>query len=89
MLLILLLLLPLAGASLMAVRPGLGGRFAFGWSLMPILIIVLLGLRFADAGGGTVAEWSLSWMPDAGIHLLFAVDGAMWRTSTRLEIGRR
>ncbi len=74
-----LLLAPLTGAALLAAWRGAGertaGRFAAWWSLLPILLVALLGSRGTD---GTMADWTLPWIPDAGINLSFAVDGTSW-----------
>jgi NADH-quinone oxidoreductase subunit M len=76
-----LLLVPLIGAALLAAWRGAGdraaGRFAAGWSLIPIVLVALLGFRGAN-DKGLMADWSLDWIPDAGITLSFAVDGTSW-----------
>lgn len=72
MLLLSLLLLPLIGAMVLALRPGLGGKFAAAWSVLPLAVI---GLIIGSSHGGAAAEWSLDWMPDAGIELAFRADG--------------
>jgi NADH-quinone oxidoreductase subunit M len=100
MLLLSLLLLPLLGAVLIAVWPGLGrmcaGRFAIAWAVLPVLLVAAIAFQ-----GG--AAWSLPWMPDANINLAFSVDGTSWlfllltswvtlfalAVSARLNIGDR
>ncbi len=77
MFLLLLILLPLAGATLLALQPRLGargaGRFTAIWSLLALLLAGSLG-----ASGNTTREWSLPWIPDANIALRFSVDGISW-----------
>src|ERR1035437_2514637 len=79
MMLLSLLLLPLLGAVLIGVWPGLArqcaGRLAITWAVLPL--VVLAALQFQPAAGvpGVLAEWSLPWMPDANIQLAFSVDG--------------
>ena len=74
MLLISLILFPLLGALLLAFLPkpdrGPAGHLAMAWSLLTMFLIIGLG--------GNVPpheEWSLPWMPGAGMELRFVVDG--------------
>ena len=77
-----LLLLPLAGAALIAVWPGLcracAGRFAILWALVPVILVAAIGYRGTGAANGVMAAWSQPWMTDAHISLTFAVDGTSW-----------
>ena len=77
MFLLLLILLPLAGAALLALQPRLdakgAGRFTAGWALLSLLLAAALG-----ASGNTRREWSLPWIPDADIALRFSMDGISW-----------
>ncbi len=79
MLLLSFLLLPLLGAVLLAVSPGFGrlhaGRFAIGWSVVPLVLLAAMEFQHTGSSGGVMTEWSLPWMPDARIHLTFSVDG--------------
>ena len=79
MLLLTLLLLPLVGAALLAVWPGLGRMSAVSlatvWSVLPLVLLAAMQFQHTGTGGGVMAEWSLPWMPDANIHLTFSVDG--------------
>jgi NADH-quinone oxidoreductase subunit M len=69
-----LLLLPLTGAVLLSVQHRLdarsSGRFAMIWAM--------LGVFIACGVGKTGTEWSLPWLPDAGMNLRFSVDGISW-----------
>ena len=85
MLLPILLLLPLLGAALIAVWPGLGracaGRFATIWAVLPVVLVAWLGLHGGSGdprSQGMMAAWSQPWIPDAQISLSFAVDGTAW-----------
>ena len=66
-----LLLLPLIGALLLSVQQKLNarssGRFAMIWALVTLFMVVGTG------GGGL--EWTLPWLPDAGMELRFKMDG--------------
>jgi NADH-quinone oxidoreductase subunit M len=77
MMLLSLILLPLAGAVLLAMQPRLdsraAGRFSMIWSFLALLLAIGLG-----ASGKPHGEWSLPWIPDAGIDLRFSVDGISW-----------
>ena len=74
MMLLLLLVLPLAGAALLGMVPRLGSRFAVAWAALPVALVAAIGSRQAEVK----AEWSLQWIPDAGINLAFSVDGTSW-----------
>ena len=82
MLLLTLLLLPLAGAVLIAAWPGLArpcaGRLAIAWAVLPVVLVAAMAMAQAAAANGVMAEWSLPWMPDARINLAFSVDGTSW-----------
>lgn len=85
MLLITLILLPLAGAAVLAAlprsgrEPGTGaGKLAAVWSAVPLVLVCLIGMNHPPGEDGTMLAWSLDWMPDAGIALSFAVDGISW-----------
>lgn len=82
MLLLSLLLLPLIGSVLLAAWRGADvrteGRFAIGWSLLPMLIVAILGFQHAGSENGVIASWSLPWIPDSKIDLSFSVDGTSW-----------
>jgi NADH-quinone oxidoreductase subunit M len=71
--LLILLLFPLLGALWLASRPGIdtrgAGRLALAFSLLAT------GWACSLAGSG---EWSLAWIPDAGMHLRFSVNGISW-----------
>jgi NADH-quinone oxidoreductase subunit M len=67
MMLPLLILLSLLGAALIAALPARHARFSV---LFPLLSLLLVG-GFMRGG----AEWSLPWLPDAGISLRFQLDG--------------
>ena len=67
MMLPLFILLPLLGAALIAVLPAKHARLSV---LFPLLSLLLVGTVMR--GGG---EWSLPWLPDAGIALRFELDG--------------
>jgi NADH-quinone oxidoreductase subunit M len=72
MLLLSLLLLPLAGAVLIAAWPGLARtcalRLSIAWAVLPVVAVAVIAFR-----GG--ASWSLPWLPDANIELAFSADG--------------
>ncbi|MEY3898832.1 MAG: hypothetical protein RLZZ214_4354 [Verrucomicrobiota bacterium] len=75
MLLLSLMLLPLAGAVLLWMwpRPS-AGRLAILSSALAVVLVAVIGSR----NSGVMAEWSLPWLPDAGINLTFSVDGTSW-----------
>ena len=80
MALLLLLLLPLTGAALLGVWPSADPRralrVALGWSLLPLGPLAWLGARLpAD---GVMAQVTLPWLPEAGMHLAFRLDGVAW-----------
>lgn len=85
MLLLSLILLPLLGAVILAGVPQLGrqsiSRLAIIWSVLPVLLVVVLGSQGANAEG-VMDSWSLAWMPqsgtESGINLAFSVDGISW-----------
>ena len=82
MLLLTLLLLPLVGALLLAIWPGLGrrcaARLAVAWSVLPLLVVAAMGCCHAGSSNGVLAAWSLQWLPEANINLAFSVDGTSW-----------
>ncbi len=71
------ILSPLIGALLLALSPRMtrtrAGKFALGWSLLTLALVCSL-----HPGNGSYPAWSLPWMPDAGIHLTFSVNGVSW-----------
>lgn len=67
MMLPLLILLPLTGAALIAALPARHVRLSL---FFPLVTLLLAG---GLMHGG--AEWSLPWLPDAGISLRFELDG--------------
>ena len=77
-----LLLLPLAGAVLLAVWPGMcrehASRFAIAWAVLPLVLVATLGCGYTGSTDGVMAAWSLPWLPDANINLTFSVDGTAW-----------
>ena len=82
MLLPTLLLLPLAGAALIAVWPGLcdacARRLTTVWAVLPVVVVAWLGWQGINPTDGLMAVWSQTWMTDANITLSFAVDGTSW-----------
>lgn len=82
MLLLSLLLLPLAGAVLIAVWPGLdrgcAGRLSSAIAVLPVLLVAAIGYWHAGSANAAMAAWSLPWMPEAHINLTFSVDGTSW-----------
>jgi NADH-quinone oxidoreductase subunit M len=79
MLLLPFLLLPLLGAVMIGIWPGLArqcaGRLAIAWSVLPLVVLAAMEFQCAGASNGVIAEWSLPWIPDANINLAFSVDG--------------
>ncbi len=77
MILLLLILIPLAGAALIGMWSGAGrrnaGRLALGWSLLPLLCVAWMART-----GVVMEDWMLAWIPDAGMDLRFSVDGISW-----------
>lgn len=71
------ILFPLLGAIGLALSPRMtrpkAGKFALVWSLLTLVLACSL-----NANGGSYPEWSLPWMPDAGIHLTFSANGISW-----------
>jgi len=81
MLLLSLLLLPLLGAVILTAQPKMNaqsaGRFAMGWTILPMLLVALIVFQGPDENG-ILATWSLQWIPDSKINLSFSVDGISW-----------
>lgn len=80
MFLLSLMLIPMAGALLLAMWPAIGrggaGRFATVWALIPLAWIAVIA-RHWDPAGGVLAATSWPWLP-GGIRMEFAVDGTSW-----------
>jgi len=83
MLLLSLLLFPLLGAVILTALPKMNaqsaGRFAIGWTVLPLLFVAVMVFQGPDENG-ILASWSLPWIPDvdAEINLAFSVDGISW-----------
>ena len=79
MLLLSLLLLPLLGAVIIGVWPGLArqcaSRLAITGAVLPLAVLAAMEFQYAGAANGVLAEWSLPWIPDANINLAFSADG--------------
>ncbi len=79
MLILSLLLLPLLGAALIAVRPNAGAsKWAIAWAILPVVLVAAIGFNHPGSADGVLDSWSLPWISDAGINLDFRVDGISW-----------
>ena len=82
MMLLLLLLIPLAGAAVLGLWRGLddprAGRLALAASALALAVTLVMGMHGKLPEDGIVARWDSAWLPDAGIALSFAVDGTSW-----------
>ncbi len=82
----LMMLIPLAGAILMFLRPrsarGSGGGFAFVISILPTVLGVILAARFDYSHGGQWQErFSCDWMPQFGVRFSLGIDAiGLWLT---------
>jgi multicomponent K+:H+ antiporter subunit A len=77
--LLLLLLLPFAGAAVAAFLPTGARNLESTWAgLVALATLVGLALLFPEVGGGGVVSQRLAWLPSLGLDLVVRIDGFAW-----------
>ncbi|MEH0938011.1 NADH-quinone oxidoreductase subunit M [Micromonospora psammae] len=70
---------PLVGALVVALlprrRPELAKQFAFGWSLLVLVLSVVMWMSFSAGGHRLQFHESYPWIPTWGVNFTFAADG--------------